>query len=77
MFYYRLLGNVNFKNMTFEEAKIKARQGIKVKHRYFAENEYLTMKGNLMVFEDGVEIFANDWLGDKEWALDGWSLYVA
>jgi hypothetical protein len=63
--------------MTFEEAKEQAQQGIKIRHQYFAEKEYMTMKGNLIVFEDVCEIFANDWLGDKQWALDGWSLYVA
>jgi len=63
--------------MTFEEAKEHAQQGIKVRHQYFAEEEYMIMKGNLIVFEDGCEIFANDWLGDKQWAHDGWSLYVA
>lgn len=62
--------------MTFEEAKIHAQQGIKITHKYFSENEYLIMKGNLIIFEDGVKIFANDWLGDKEWAKDGWELYV-
>lgn len=63
--------------MTFEEAKEKAQQGIKVRHQYFAEKEYMIMKGNLIVFEDGCEIFENDWRGDKEWTKDGWSLYVA
>jgi len=43
--------------MTFEEAKEQAQQGIKVRHQYFAEKEYMTMKGNLIVFEDGCEIF--------------------
>ncbi len=40
--------------MTFEEAKILARQGIKMTHNYFTDNEYITMKGNVIVFEDGV-----------------------
>lgn len=30
--------------MTFEEAKEKAQQGIKVRHQYFAEKEYMTME---------------------------------
>jgi len=63
--------------MTFEEAKEQARKGVKVTHQYFADNEYLTMKGNMIVFEDGVKIFADDWSKDKNYLLDGWSLYVA
>ena len=63
--------------MTFEEAKEQARKGVKVTHQYFEDNEYLTMKGNMIVFEDGVKIFADDWSKGKSYLLDGWSLYVA
>jgi len=63
--------------MTFEEAKQKARKGIKVTHRYFTDDEYMTMQGNIIVFEDGVRIFADEWAKGKVYLLDGWSLYGA
>lgn len=62
--------------MNAEQAKEKARQGIKVTHRYFGDKEYLTMQGNMIVFEDGVKIFWNEWSKGKHWVNDGWSLYV-
>lgn len=62
--------------MTFEEAKQHARKGIKVTHQYFSDNEYMTMQGNMIIFEDGVQIFANEWSDGKDFLLDGWSLYV-
>lgn len=61
--------------MTFEEAKVLARQGIKVTHRYFSDTEYLTMKGNIITFEDGVKCFADDWAKGKPYLLTDWSLY--
>lgn len=61
--------------MTFEEAKVQARNGIKVTHKYFSEDEYMTMRGNLIIFEDGVEIFADEWSKGKDYLLEGWSLY--
>lgn len=61
--------------MTFEEAKEKARQGIKVTHTYFTSDEYMTMEGNMIIFEDGVKIFADEWSKGKDYLLDGWSIY--
>lgn len=61
--------------MTFEKAKELARQGIKVTHEYFADNEYLTIMGNIITFEDGVTIFIDEWVKDKPWTSDGWSIY--
>lgn len=61
--------------MTLEEAKEKAQQGIKVKHNYFTDDEYMTMKGNLITFEDGCSIFFDEWVEGKEYLKDGWSLY--
>ena len=63
--------------MTLEEAKEHARKGIKVTHEYFTSDEYMTMRGNMIVFEDGVKIFADEWLKGKDYLLDGWSLYVS
>lgn len=62
--------------MTFEKAKEKARKGIKVTHRYFTEDEYMTMRGNMIIFEDGVEIFADEWLHGKDYLLKDWSIYI-
>jgi len=61
--------------MTFEEAKILARQGVKMTHRYFTPDEYMTMKGNLIIFEDGSQIFADEWSKGKEYLMDGWSKF--
>ena len=55
--------------------KVLARQGIKMTHRYFSDNEYLTMQGNQVIFEDGVKIFWSDWACDKDWLQYGWSKY--
>ena len=62
--------------MTFEEAKEQARKGIKVTHTYFTDDEYMTMRGDIIIFEDGVEIFAEDWMKGKAYLNDGWSLSV-
>ncbi len=61
--------------MTIDEMKPLARQGIKMTHRYFSDNEYLTMQGNLVLFEDGVKIFLSEWISDKDWLNDGWSKF--
>lgn len=61
--------------MTFEEAKVLARQGIKMTHKYFTSDEYMTMIGNIIVFEDGVEIFADNWSKGKKYLLEGWSKF--
>jgi hypothetical protein len=63
--------------MTFEEAKAQARQGVKVTHKCFSPDEYMTMQGNMIIFEDGVKIFADEWSKNKNYLLDGWSIYVA
>jgi len=61
--------------MTLQEAKELAQQGIKVTHNYFTEDEYMTMHGNIIKFEDGVEIYFDEWTKDKDYLLDGWSKY--
>ena len=61
--------------MVFEEAKILAQKGIKIRHAYFTEDEYLTMRENVIVFEDGVKMYEKDWLEGKDFLLDGWSIY--
>jgi hypothetical protein len=62
--------------MLLEEAKILAQQGIKVTHRYFTSDEYMIMKGNIIVFEDGTEIMFNDWVEGKKYYLkEGWEKF--
>lgn len=59
--------------MTFEEAKVLARQGVKMTHQYFTEDEYITIQGNMIIFEDGVKIFVDEWTKGKSYLQDGWS----
>ena len=61
--------------MTFKEAKVLARQGVKMKHEYFAYDEYITIHGNVVIFEDGVEIFVDEWLKRKDYLLIGWEKF--
>jgi hypothetical protein len=61
--------------MTFEEAREIARQGIKVNHMFFTPEEYMTMKDNIIIFEDGTEIDWNDWASGLDYLLDGWELF--
>lgn len=59
--------------MTLEEAKAKAQKGIKVTHIYFTSEEYMTMEGNQIIFEDGAKIFFDEWVKDKDYLNEGWS----
>ena len=61
--------------MNWEEAKKLAKIGIKVTHAYFSPSEYLIMYGNMIVFEDGVQIFEQEWFKGKDYLLNNWSLY--
>lgn len=61
--------------MKFEEIIEQARKGVKFTHENFTDDEYMTMRGNMVVFEDDVKIFANEWMEGKDWLKDGWSLY--
>lgn len=61
--------------MELKQAIELARKGIKMTHEYFGRDEYLTVQGNMVFFEDGVKIFLNEWIKDKEWLNNGWSEY--
>lgn len=64
--------------MNLEQAKELARQGIKMTHEYFTKDEYMTIKGNMIVFEDGAKIFINEFFTqDKEYFNEGWSKFEA
>jgi ribosomal protein L7/L12 len=69
--------NKEITGMTLIEAKDLAQQGIRVTHRYFTSDEYMIMKGNMIVFEDGAEIMFNDWVESKEYLKEGWSIFGA
>jgi hypothetical protein len=62
--------------MTLQEAIEKARQGIKMTHEYFTDEEYMIMRGNMVIFEDGAEIYMSEWSAGKSYLLTGWSLYT-
>lgn len=61
--------------MNWEETKKLAQKGIKVTHTYFSPSEYLIMKGNIIEFEDGVQIFEQEWFKGKDYLLNNWSFY--
>lgn len=61
--------------MKLQEAKETAQKGIKVTHTYFTNDEYMTMRGNMIYFEDGANIYFDEWTAGKDYLNDGWSLY--
>lgn len=61
--------------MSLDEAVILARQGIKMTHNYFTSDEYMTMRGNIVIFEDGVKIFLSEWTKGKDYLKTGWSKF--
>lgn len=63
--------------MTSKEAIVNMQNGVKMTHPYFAPDEWVTMRGNKIVFEDGCE----DWVSiffelrpGKSWEKD-WSIW--
>lgn len=61
--------------MTLEEMIPLAQQGVKMTHRYFTNEEWLILRGNVILFEDGVEIFLKEWVGDKDYLKTGWEVW--
>lgn len=61
--------------MTLQEAKELAQKGVKMTHRYFTDMEYLTMRNNVVIFEDGSSMDFDDWVKGKDYLLNGWSKY--
>lgn len=62
--------------MTKEEAIDKMKKGIKVTHRYFSKNEWMTMDNGKIVLEDGFRCSTHEfwrWRTDESWN-DGYSL---
>jgi len=62
--------------MTFIQARDYARQGVKVTHKYFTSEEYITMKGNMIIFNDGVRLNDRQWLKNRLDLLQDWSFYT-
>lgn len=58
---------------TLKEAIAKARQGIKMTHEFFAEDEYILVQNGMIIFEDGIRTPLQDWFEDKPYLDEGWS----
>jgi hypothetical protein len=61
--------------MTLEQAIEQARKGIKVTHKFFIDDEYMIIKGNTIIFENGEQVFISKWVKGKKYLNDGWSIY--
>lgn len=62
--------------MKLQEAIELAKQGIKVTHEYFADDEYMTMEGNIATFEDGIKVIFDDWYSEQDSLDYGWYKYI-
>jgi hypothetical protein len=63
--------------MNKAEAIQAMREGKKVTHRYFSQDEWMTMEGGQILLEDGVRCSQNQFWADRtspEWE-DGYSLF--
>lgn len=61
-----------------EEAIILMKQGEKLRHPYFSDDEWITMKGNIVVMELGQECWASEFWRDRQssgWE-NGWALFI-
>lgn len=62
--------------LTREEARQAMKDGHKVSHMYYTSDEYLEMKGNAIVCENGynmTDVF-NSNRKDREWQLTNWRI---
>ena len=63
--------------LTKEQAIALMKQGKKLTHRYFSDDEWITMRGNIIYMERGQECWASEFWRDRQgeqWETD-WSLY--
>jgi hypothetical protein len=63
--------------LTKEQAIALMKQGKKLTHRYFSDDEWITMRGNMIVMENGCSCWNNLFWQDRQgekWETD-WSLY--
>lgn len=61
--------------MTLQEMKVLVQKGHKMTHKYFTSNEWLIMKGNIIIFEDDVKRCFDEWTTGKDYLKEGWKLY--
>lgn len=60
-------------NLTINQVHEALKQGHKVSHRYFTENEYLYMDGRELKTEEGYTIPIDYYKGDN--FKDGWGIW--
>ena len=63
--------------MTKEEAIYQMKSGVKVTHRYFSDNEWVTMENGYILTEEGYKFPPDEfwrWRNDIDW-MTGWYLY--
>ncbi len=64
--------------MTKEEAvALSRREGVKIKHRYFSDNEFILVQGAMVFLTEGYKTDINDFFSyrrDESWNT-GWSLF--
>ena len=63
--------------MNKEEAIEAMQEGNKITHANFAWDEWITMKGNRIIFEDGYSCWTHEFWADRKgfgWS-DGYSLF--
>lgn len=56
--------------MTKAEAIAVMKDGGKVRHRYFSDNEWMTLDGHRFLFEDGVRVSQEEFWFDRR--SDAW-----
>ncbi len=64
--------------MSKEEAIQEIKEGKKVTHRYFLDDEWITMIGNIIRMEKGQECWASEFWRDRQgeaWHQD-WKLFT-
>ena len=61
--------------MNLSQAKELASRGVKMKHEYFTDMEYMTVSKNYVIFEDGSSMNFDEWIKNKDYLLEGWNEY--
>ena len=57
--------------MTWNEAKKRMRNGERITHRFFTDNEWMTIERGKILFEDGVTCSITEFRADREsWLWD-------
>ena len=63
--------------MTREEAIKEMQKGEKITHHYFSKDEWMTMKRNSIILEDGCSCWSHDFWADRKGSSweDGYSIF--